>query len=246
MKKLGIFILSHNRPDLLKRALGSIDKSVFREVFISDNSDTEFWPVVKDIALQNEVYISRCSTKGLIPNLINAIEIMKDDVSYLLLCDDDEIVLNNYTEVNNIPDCAIYAIPALQEHMVGFKNFKRGRTLLLKEQNTFPNLGFAGMFIPARIYKDSICSIEKFGNRFDLFLLSQVAGLKTYISCRNHYKFNQHEDQLSSNISWESIHLFLKNVILDSTSTEKKYFLFISLIAIYYEIKHKLKVLWRG
>jgi len=204
--KLGIAILSHNRLEQLKSAVSSISCFKWDDVIISDNStDIDVRNGLKFI-LDEYSYI-RCSLvndNGLFPNLENLVRNMQPDISYLLLCDDDLLVIDSI-ELEKLRDADITPVlRARQPNNIGWKFEQDGN--INRSNNAwhyflrFPNLAFAGSFVESRIYKKFTGKYEKLGNEFDLFLIGEQIRSEgqCYITSKSYYIFNVHAGQISS------------------------------------------------
>jgi hypothetical protein len=204
--KLGVAILSHNRSCLLENAVRSVISCKWDDIILADNSTSAVESKrVKAIAkLVPEIRFRSIRESGLFANLENLINLMRDDVSYLLLCDDDSISVDS-KEIDLLRSkCYLPILRARQGKINGWKHEKGGvlskRWAAIRYLVWFPNLAFAGMFIHGSIYKMHKKSLTVFGNEFDLFLVSKQLGCECnmYLTEYSSYEYSSHPDQLSS------------------------------------------------
>lgn len=243
MRGLGIFVLSHNRPDTLRVTLNSLPTDVFSHVYVCDNSSPENSEIVRNICASIGIEFYREEQSGLTSNLTRAVGEMRENIHYMLLCDDDKVDLSDMSEITaSFAQNYVYVMPATQSGVEGYRGFNRGlQSPLVSRFAKFPNLGFAGCFIPSLTYKNSLGEIERFGGRFDLFLLSQIAEMPIFISSKNRYVFTEHEDQMSRAITLKSVVIFAGLAMRSQVKKNRNYFYFINCIAIFHELKHLAK-----
>lgn len=254
--KLGVAVLSHNRPELLKVALSSFYFADFDDVVISDNSEPSCIAAVDDICRKFPyLRFFRTKEQGLTANLINLVGAMSDDVAYILLCDDDELHVEASEIFESRNNDVLPIARAKQPGVAGWRNEPNGRLVVrnrvIHYSIWFPNLGFAGSFVPASIYRSCLGHFNSLGPEFDILMLSEFIMRCDNIAIleRSHYKFNVHSGQISQAIDCGDLirraHVFFRLSVRSGNFLISSLYIRALLYGCRTQLKRKILNIWR-
>lgn len=224
---LDVIILSHNRPELLKRAMAAIDKTDFSvsvNRIVSDNSTNQ--KELKNIVGNNWIFKERNSQMSWIDHFIVNLRECKSD--WILITNDDDEILNEFGSwfASNMINENIKVITGASNTVDGQGLFVRNEgyihrriksKIIHKEIYTFEEIlkmqmisgslfPFSGIALKTEVIKKlDLENSERYGYAFDYFFALELCasdkkhnGLIAYRSNKPVINYYIHGNQLSS------------------------------------------------